>query len=96
MTLHSLKKFTTYQIIVQAYNKEGVGPASNTLVATTMEDGEDFTLFRRNRPRITAFHWLRILALAKVPMSCLKLIYLLPLTILRTVLMSGAMVYFES
>ena len=40
MTLHSLKKFTTYQIIVQAYNREGVGPASNTLVATTMEDGK--------------------------------------------------------
>ena len=39
MSLHSLKKFTSYQIIVQAYNKEGVGPASNTLVATTMEDG---------------------------------------------------------
>ena len=41
MTLHSLKKFTTYQIIVQAYNKEGVGPASNTLVATTTEDGKN-------------------------------------------------------
>jgi hypothetical protein len=24
----------------QAYNKEGVGPASNTLVATTTEDGK--------------------------------------------------------
>ena len=42
MTLHNLKKFTTYQIIVQAYNREGVGPASNTLVATTMEDGKQF------------------------------------------------------
>ena len=44
MTLHNLRKFTTYQIIVQAYNKEGVGPTSNTLVATTMEDGEKFAI----------------------------------------------------
>lgn len=36
--LQPLKKFTSYQVIVQPYNKQGIGPASNAAVATTMED----------------------------------------------------------
>lgn len=36
-----LKKFTSYQLFVQPFNKLGVGPASNTVVATTMEDGKE-------------------------------------------------------
>jgi hypothetical protein len=52
MSLHSLKKFTSYQIIVQAYNKEGVGPASNTLVATTMEDGIPTLLYSISKKKI--------------------------------------------
>ena len=38
--LQSLHKFTSYQISIQAYNQQGIGPSSATAVATTMEDGE--------------------------------------------------------
>lgn len=37
--LQGLQKFTSYQVEVQAYNKQGLGPASDASVATTMEDG---------------------------------------------------------
>ena len=37
--LQSLHKFTSYQISIQAYNQQGIGPSSATAVATTMEDG---------------------------------------------------------
>merc|ERR550539_720825 len=33
-----LKKYTSYQISVTPYNKQGLGPASSSVVATTMED----------------------------------------------------------
>ncbi|CAB4064373.1 DSCAM [Lepeophtheirus salmonis] len=36
--LTSLRKFTSYQIIIWPYNKEGIGPSSSTIVATTLED----------------------------------------------------------
>ena len=35
-----LKKYTSYQISVTPYNKQGLGPASSSVVATTMEDGK--------------------------------------------------------
>ncbi|XP_044744906.1 Down syndrome cell adhesion molecule-like protein Dscam2 isoform X2 [Coccinella septempunctata] len=37
-TLQSLSKFTTYNIIVQAYNSRGSGPASEPVTARTLED----------------------------------------------------------
>ena len=38
--LQGLEKFTSYQVVVQAYNKQGLGPASTAAVATTTEDGK--------------------------------------------------------
>ncbi len=38
--LGELKKFSSYQVLVQAYNKQGIGPASTPGVATTMEDSK--------------------------------------------------------
>ena len=40
--LQGLEKFTSYQVVVQAYNKQGLGPASTAAVATTTEDGKSF------------------------------------------------------
>ena len=37
-----LKKYTSYQISVTPYNKQGIGPSSSSVVATTMEDGKKF------------------------------------------------------
>ena len=37
-----LKKYTSYQISVTPYNKQGIGPGSSSVVATTMEDGKTF------------------------------------------------------
>ncbi|KAJ8980663.1 hypothetical protein NQ317_013275 [Molorchus minor] len=37
-TLQGLSKFTTYSIIVQAYNSRGSGPASEPVTARTLED----------------------------------------------------------
>ena len=36
----SLRKYTSYQISVTPYNKQGTGPASSSVVASTMEDGK--------------------------------------------------------
>jgi hypothetical protein len=41
-SLQSLDKFTSYQVVVQAYNSQGEGPASTSVVATTLEDGESY------------------------------------------------------
>ena len=35
-----LKKFTSYQLTVTPYNKQGTGVSSNAVVATTLEDGK--------------------------------------------------------
>ena len=35
-----LKKYTSYQISVTPYNKQGIGPASSSVVATTKEDSK--------------------------------------------------------
>ena len=50
----SLRKYTSYQISVTPYNKQGTGPASSSVVASTMEDGKanfslciKFTLYRK-------------------------------------------------
>ena len=40
-----LRKYTSYQISVTPYNKQGMGPASNSVVATTMEDGKKLLIF---------------------------------------------------
>ncbi|XP_049816620.1 Down syndrome cell adhesion molecule-like protein Dscam2 [Schistocerca nitens] len=37
-TLQGLSKFTTYTIIVQAYNSRGAGPASDPITVKTLED----------------------------------------------------------
>lgn len=39
LTLNNLKKFTQYEVVVQASNSAGPGPASSEVRATTMEDG---------------------------------------------------------
>ena len=39
-----LRKYTSYQISVTPYNKQGLGPASSSVVATTMEDGKGIFL----------------------------------------------------
>ena len=44
IVLHSLNKFTSYQVEVQPYNQEGLGPASTASVATTNEDGKNFLM----------------------------------------------------
>lgn len=38
--LESLDKFTSYQVVVLAYNTQGEGPISTSMVATTLEDGK--------------------------------------------------------
>ncbi|XP_030648150.1 Down syndrome cell adhesion molecule a [Chanos chanos] len=38
LTLNNLKKFTQYEVVVQASNSAGPGPASSEVRATTMED----------------------------------------------------------
>ena len=40
-----LRKYTSYQISVTPYNKQGMGPASSSVVATTMEDGKKIVEF---------------------------------------------------
>ena len=39
-SLRGLGKFTSYQVVARAYNSQGEGPASTSVVATTLEDGE--------------------------------------------------------
>ena len=39
-SLRALGKFTSYQVVARAYNTQGEGPASTSVVATTLEDGE--------------------------------------------------------
>ena len=39
--LTGLGKFTSYQVVIQGLNSQGEGPPSTSVVATTMEDGED-------------------------------------------------------
>lgn len=38
-TLSALNKFTSYQVVVKGFNSQGEGPASTSMVATTLEDG---------------------------------------------------------
>lgn len=38
-TLQGLEKYSTYSIVVQAYNSRGSGPSSDPVTARTMEDG---------------------------------------------------------
>lgn len=38
--LTNLKKFTRYNIVVQAFNALGLGPMSSEVSATTLEDGD--------------------------------------------------------
>ena len=40
-----LKKYTRYEVVVKAYNNRGSGPLSQEVVATTLEDGENYSLF---------------------------------------------------
>ncbi|XP_035706898.1 Down syndrome cell adhesion molecule-like protein Dscam2 [Folsomia candida] len=37
-TIHNLRKFTRYAIVVQAFNAKGAGPSSSPTVATTLQD----------------------------------------------------------
>lgn len=39
-TLQNLNKYTTYNIVVQAYTSQGSGPPSKEIAISTMEDGE--------------------------------------------------------
>ena len=48
-----LRKYTSYQLSVTPYNKQGVGPSSSSVVATTMEDGKDYLYRHILRKRIT-------------------------------------------
>uniref|UniRef100_A0A670KFQ0 Cell adhesion molecule DSCAM n=1 Tax=Podarcis muralis TaxID=64176 RepID=A0A670KFQ0_PODMU len=38
-TLDNLKKFTQYGMVVQACNRAGIGPSSQEIITTTLEDG---------------------------------------------------------
>lgn len=38
--IQRLNKFTTYSVIVQAFNSRGPGPSSNSVILRTKEDGE--------------------------------------------------------
>ena len=38
--ISSLRKYTSYQVVVHAFNNQGQGPSSNVVLATTLEDGE--------------------------------------------------------
>lgn len=38
--LNGLKKFTKYSVIVQAFNSKGAGPASEEIVAQTLQNGK--------------------------------------------------------
>lgn len=38
--LRGLMKFTTYDVVVQAYNDQGAGPRSDTVSGSTWEDGK--------------------------------------------------------
>ena len=51
-----LKKYTSYQITVTPYNKQGMGPSSNAVVATTLEDGKKLIIsfYQQRRSRIKA------------------------------------------
>lgn len=41
-TLNNLKKFTQYGMVVQACNRAGIGPSSQEIITTTLEDGRSF------------------------------------------------------
>ena len=43
-SLRGLGKFTSYQVVARAYNTQGEGPASTSVVATTLEDGESVAM----------------------------------------------------
>lgn len=40
ITLDNLKKYTQYEVRVQAANRAGMGPTSEEITITTLEDGE--------------------------------------------------------
>ena len=78
--LQGLQKFTSYQVVLQGYNKQGLGPSSEAAVATTMEDGKknylDSAAFdglletvRRDRSKGTLVVYLAIIRPASA-MSC--------------------------
>lgn len=46
--LTGLKRFTKYSVIVQAFNSKGAGPASEEIVAQTLQNGES-----PNQPPLT-------------------------------------------
>lgn len=46
-TLNNLKKFTQYGMVVQACNRAGIGPSSQEIITTTLEDG---------RPLANSYH----------------------------------------
>ena len=48
-SLRGLGKFTSYQVVARAYNTQGEGPASTSVVATTLEDGE--SVLSRMKPK---------------------------------------------
>lgn len=41
-TLNNLKKFTQYGMVVQACNRAGIGPSSQEIITTTLEDGRSW------------------------------------------------------
>ena len=54
--LQGLQKFTSYQVVAQAYNKQGLGPSSDAAVATTMEDGKlSFCTFLIRAQMVSSF-----------------------------------------
>lgn len=48
VVLPGLARFSSYHVVVQAYNSKGAGPASEPVMARTMEDGKGQLLFKPN------------------------------------------------
>jgi hypothetical protein len=44
VVLPGLARFSSYHVVVQAYNSKGAGPASEPVMARTMEDGKGTTV----------------------------------------------------
>ena len=47
--LTNLKKYTRYNVVVQAFNALGLGPVSSEVTATTLEDGNLIVVLKEKK-----------------------------------------------
>lgn len=58
VVLPGLARFSSYHVVVQAYNSKGAGPASEPVMARTMEDGNNSCLSQIARRSVHKLHFI--------------------------------------